>query len=126
ARADRGVRSGGGVRGGGAVAGGVRVEADVIKKSVGSGEWYAPRTGVTLVELLVVLVLLGLVAGVSGLAIASLRPPEGAGARREWERARTQAIRSGQAVVLDSVRFLPDGRAVGPRADPLTGALDAR
>ncbi len=82
--------------------------------------------GVTLVELLVVLVILGLVSGVSLLAIPALRPsPEGAQIE-EIHRARAEAIRVGQEITMtiDSspVRFLPDGRVLGGPIDPLTGA----
>ena len=82
--------------------------------------------GVTLVELLVVLALLGLVLGVSGLAMASLREPRESDRMGELRRARAEAIRSGEAVRIDSVLFLPDGRAIGPNVDPLTGGSSAR
>jgi prepilin-type N-terminal cleavage/methylation domain-containing protein len=83
---------------------------------------YAPSRGVTLVELLVVLALLGLVFGVSGLALASLREPHESDALREMRRARAEAIRSGAPRSANGVLFLPDGRAIGPNVDPLTGA----
>jgi prepilin-type N-terminal cleavage/methylation domain-containing protein len=82
--------------------------------------------GVTLVELLVVLALLGLVLGVGGLALASLREPRESDRLREMRRARAQAIRSGAPVRTGSVLFLPDGRAVGTGVDALTGAPSAR
>ena len=82
--------------------------------------------GVTLVELLVVLVLLGLIFTVSGLALASLGAPKGSARGRVLDSVRAQAIRTGVPVaVADSgapVVFLPDGRALGPGLDPLTGA----
>ncbi|HKV69637.1 MAG TPA: prepilin-type N-terminal cleavage/methylation domain-containing protein [Gemmatimonadales bacterium] len=82
--------------------------------------------GVTLVELLVVLVLLGLLFAVSGLALASLGVPRDSARVRALEAARARAIRSGVPVSLvesaSSVLFLPDGRALGPGVDPLTGA----
>ena len=86
--------------------------------------------GVTLVELLVVIVILGLITGVSGLAFASLRAPRESALARTARVARAEAIRTGRPVAfrLDSlhrrpfVLFLPDGRAVGPGVDPLTGA----
>ena len=104
-----------------------------------SGGRVVRRTGVTLVELLVVLATLGLMFGVSGLAFTSLRAPRESEWLREFRRARDQAIRSGRpvraadprppATGFDRARpplFLPDGRAIGPGADPLTGApLDA-
>jgi prepilin-type N-terminal cleavage/methylation domain-containing protein len=82
--------------------------------------------GVTLVELLVVLALLGLVLGVSGLALASLREPRESDELRELRRARAEAIRSGEPVHAGRVLFLPDGRAIGPNVDALTGAPRAR
>jgi len=88
-----------------------------------------PNRGVTLVELLVVLALLGLVLGISGLALASLREPRESDALREFARARALAIRTGVPTRIDttishlpSPLFLPDGRAIGPNVDPLTGA----
>lgn len=90
-----------------------------------------PSRGVTLLELLVVLGLLGVILGVSGLALASLRAPPDAAIVTELRRARGEAIRSGQAVTArppdrPTTLFLPDGRAVGPGVDPLTGAPRAR
>lgn len=88
-----------------------------------------PAAGVTLVELLAVLLVLGLMLGVTGLALGSLRRPTQSERVRDLEHARSAAIRTGVAtsVRVDSsvVRFLPDGRALGPGVDPLTGALDA-
>jgi prepilin-type N-terminal cleavage/methylation domain-containing protein len=85
--------------------------------------------GVTLLELLVVLVLLGLLLGMSGVAVTSLAAPRASAPVRQMEMARAAAIRSGLpvAVTVDSavVRFLPDGRALGPGVDPLTGAPGA-
>lgn len=82
--------------------------------------------GVTLVELLVVLAVLGLVLGVSGLGLASLREPVESTALNEQRRARAEAIRFGAPVRADSVLFLPDGRAIGPNVNPLTGESSAR
>jgi prepilin-type N-terminal cleavage/methylation domain-containing protein len=90
--------------------------------------------GVTLLELLVVLVILGVIVGISGLALTTLRTPREAAVLRTLRRGRAEAIRSGHPVRVrtDSVPtgdlersvvlFLPDGRAVGPGVDPLTGA----
>jgi hypothetical protein len=78
-----------------------------------------------LVELLVVLALLGLVLGVSGLALASLREPRESGEVRALRQARAEAIRSGAPRPANGVLFLPDGRAVGPGVDGLTGAPNA-
>jgi prepilin-type N-terminal cleavage/methylation domain-containing protein len=95
------------------------------------------RFGVTLVELLVVLAILGVLVGVTGLAMMSLRAPRESAWVGALRRARAEAVRSGRAVeiALDSLpsqtaqpatrlsaRFLPDGRAIGPALDPLTGA----
>jgi Tfp pilus assembly protein FimT len=80
---------------------------------------------VTLVELLVVLALLGLVLGISGLALASLREPRESVELGELRQARAEAIRSGAPRAAHGVLFLPDGRAIGPNVDPLTGAPSA-
>lgn len=86
----------------------------------------ARSPGVTLVELIVVLALLGLVLGVSGLALASLREPSEAVDISAMRRARAQAVETGAPRTAHGVLFLPDGRAVGPHVDPLTGAIHAR
>jgi Tfp pilus assembly protein FimT len=85
--------------------------------------------GTTLVELIVVVAILGLVFGVSGLAFMSLRTPRGSEWARALSQARSEAIRRGQPIraVTPSTQhlaplFLPDGRAIGVGADPLTGA----
>ena len=93
--------------------------------------------GVTLIELVVALALLGLILGISGLALASLQAPRESERVRALSRARSEAIRTGRpvrtAVSTDTaanyalrtthlVLFLPDGRAIGPGVDPLTGA----
>ena len=83
------------------------------------------RSGFTLLEMIVVLALFGLLLSLSGLAIASLAPRKD----DQWHAARiarADAIRFGSPRVADSVLFLPDGRAVGVRVDPLTGAGRAR
>ena len=82
--------------------------------------------GITLVEMLVVLVVLGLLGGVSVLAVGRLRRPVEPEHVATWRRARTAAIRSGRSVTVPGdggtvVRFLPDGRAIGAGVDPLTG-----
>jgi prepilin-type N-terminal cleavage/methylation domain-containing protein len=85
--------------------------------------------GVTLVELIVVLAIIGLVVGVSGLALASLQAPRESVWVRELRRARAEAIRTGRPVEIRDDRspltahalFLPDGRVLGAGLDPLTG-----
>jgi type II secretory pathway pseudopilin PulG len=80
------------------------------------------------VELITVLFVLGVMAGVSGLAVASLRPPTDSARNQRLDQARAAAVRSGKAgsVTLEKgvlVRFLPDGRAIGAGVDPLTGEV---
>ncbi len=98
-----------------------------------SGGQAVRRTGTTLVELLVVVALLGLVFGISGLALASLQAPRESAWTHELRRARSEAIRSGKPVRLMvpltarppdrlTALFLPDGRAFAAGVDPLTGA----
>src|SRR6266545_2251872 len=94
--------------------------------------------GVTLVELIVALALLGLILGISGLALESLRPPPASDAMRQLEAARAQALRTGRPVVVHvdtvPVRFAPDGSSRGGTimtdglvvtVDLLTGAVHA-
>ena len=94
--------------------------------------------GFTLLEVIVVVAIMGLVFGVSGLAFASLRVPRQSAWLEALQRARAQAIETGRpvraAVPTDiggshspfpTPLFLPDGRAIGSGADPLTGAPSA-
>ena len=86
--------------------------------------------GVTLLELLVVMAIVGLAAGIAGLAVAGAFGPHDT-ARSLFIEARTRAALEGVPVRVlhepDSnggprpVLFLPDGRAVGRGVDPLTG-----
>jgi prepilin-type N-terminal cleavage/methylation domain-containing protein len=90
--------------------------------------WRARSRGVTLVEMLVVLLVFGLLGGMSVLAVGRLQSPVESEHVATWRRARAAAIRSGQPVAVtgDSgtvVRFLPDGRALGAGVDPLTGEV---
>ncbi len=99
------------------------------ERCVVRGAWSSPL-GFTLLEVIVVLAILGLTFGVSALAFTSLKFPRESDLVRELRHARSDAIRTGRPVVIDSnhaprtthVLFLPDGRAIGPRVDPLTGA----
>lgn len=84
---------------------------------VGRGAW-----GVTLIELIVVLAILGVILGVSGLALGTLKAPRESELALALRSARTQAIRTGIPRTTHHARFLADGRAIGPGVDPLTGA----
>jgi prepilin-type N-terminal cleavage/methylation domain-containing protein len=84
------------------------------------------RRGVTLVELVVTLALLGLLSGLAAATLSGWRKSEPDARARLLSRARERAVRTGTRVRLDdangkSVLFLPDGRAVGEGVDPLTG-----
>ena len=82
--------------------------------------------GITLVELLVVLAVVGVILGVSGLALGSLKMPRESQDMAELRRLRAEAIHSGAPRTAHSVRFLPDGRAIGPGVNPLTGEPHAK
>jgi prepilin-type N-terminal cleavage/methylation domain-containing protein len=93
-----------------------------------------PPRGFTLLEVIVVVAILGLIVGMSGLAFVALRAPLQSELVHELSRARAEAIKTGRPVVSGNNRaprtahvlFMPDGRAVGLGVDPLTGApLDA-
>lgn len=79
-----------------------------------------------MLEMLVVLTVLGLVLGMTGLAIGSLQIPRESEQIRALKRARAEAIRSGERRTANGVLFLPDGRAIGPNVDLLTGSPDAK
>jgi prepilin-type N-terminal cleavage/methylation domain-containing protein len=84
----------------------------------------------TLLEVVVALAVFALILGVSGLAVASLREPPQAATNRELIAARDSAVRTGRPVTVavdpSHWTFLPDGRAIGPGLDPLTGASRAK
>lgn len=96
------------------------------------------RAGVTLVELMVVLVLLGLLAGVVGLTLHTAAPPASLSpAMAAIAAARDSAIRGARPVtitltsaddVVDHVAWVtayPDGRVAADPAlgiDPMSGA----
>ena len=77
-------------------------------------------------ELLVTLTIVGLVLGVTGLALTSLETPRESHQIRDLRRARIEAIQSGIPRTAHHVLFLPDGRAIGPAVDPLTGIPHAQ
>ena len=84
------------------------------------------RRGVTLVELVVTLALLGTLAGLGAATLVGWRRSEPDARTRALAQARARAVRTGARVRLDgadgrSVLFLPDGRAVGDGVEPLTG-----
>ncbi|MGH7647951.1 MAG: prepilin-type N-terminal cleavage/methylation domain-containing protein [Gemmatimonadaceae bacterium] len=95
------------------------------------------KRAVTLVELLVVLVLIGIVAGVVGLTMnttPALAPPDPIAAA--VAAGRDSAIRSGHTVTITlhvddgqrSATATPDGRVLADTSlgiDPLTGMRDA-
>ena len=58
---------------------------------------------------------------VTGLAIGSLRTPRESQFVTDLRKARAEAIQSGAARTAHGVRFLPDGRAIGPSVHALTG-----
>jgi prepilin-type N-terminal cleavage/methylation domain-containing protein len=82
------------------------------------------RAGFTLVELCVVMLVIALIAGVTTLAVGTLRPPAGRSAPTAMEWARAEAIRQGKPITVGTTKpvlFLPDGRAVGRDVNPWTG-----
>jgi prepilin-type N-terminal cleavage/methylation domain-containing protein len=91
------------------------------------------RAGFTLVEMLVVLAILGVLAGVSVSALPSLRASTTPLLVDRLAAARRSAISSGIAVTITapapttgeprSWRFYSDGRAVGPGVDPRNGRV---
>ena len=101
-----------------------------MRQCVVRGAW-SQSAGFTLVELIVVIAIIGLMAAISGVAIASLRLPRESEEVAMLHHARAQAIATGVPVwavgnhsprTTHPVLFLPDGRAIGPGIDPLTGA----
>lgn len=90
------------------------------------------ESGVTLVELVLVLALLGMLLGLSGAALAARRPTSDETRRAALREARAAAVRGGVAqerwLALPGpdatpvhLRFLPDGRVLGPGVEPWTG-----
>jgi prepilin-type N-terminal cleavage/methylation domain-containing protein len=84
------------------------------------------RRGVTLAELMVTLLVLGVLAGLTAASLGSLRTTEPDPYADAAAEARRRAIRTGRPVRLDGdsgggVLFLPDGRGIGDGVDYLTG-----
>lgn len=99
---------------------------------------HGTSAGVTLLELLLVVVLIGLLSTLAGVSLASLRPSATGRVLEALEQARADALAGGQAVTWSdhsvTIRFLPDGsssggwvQAEGVRlwVDPLTGGVHA-
>jgi prepilin-type N-terminal cleavage/methylation domain-containing protein len=92
------------------------------------------HVGFTLSELIVVIAVLGLVAGTAAVALSTaFGSPTSSEA--DLARARTLAIvegrprrlqrRDSSGVWIETVLVLPDGRVVGGGVDPLTGGRSA-
>jgi hypothetical protein len=84
--------------------------------------------GVTVIEVVVTVLVLSLLTGLAATAVGSLRRPPVEPWRAAVVRARDSAIRTGQPVVLNRdsgyrAFLLPDGRAIGPGLDALTGEV---
>lgn len=79
-------------------------------------------SGVTLIELVVTLVVMGFLVGLAGGLVGDVRPSPSLGGEEEARRRAVIEPVEGP-VITDSasVVFLPDGRAVGAGVDPLTG-----
>jgi len=84
--------------------------------------------GVTLVELVVALAVVGLLSGLALVGFLSLRPQPSAPWVTAADSARASAVRTGRsAIITDTsghrVLFLPDGRAIGRDVDPVLGEV---
>ncbi len=86
--------------------------------------------GFTLIEILVVLAILGILAGVSSMAFAAPGGAEAPSRAQILRDAREEAIRTRSPVMIrtdtatgSSILFLPDGRAIGEEVSPLTGEV---
>src|SRR6266513_1724563 len=93
-----------------------------------SGE--VARAGVTLVELLVVISIIGMIFSMTGLALLSLRTSRASTWRGELRAARARALRTGRhapspahaLLTRPPVLILPAGRTAGAGVDTLTRA----
>jgi prepilin-type N-terminal cleavage/methylation domain-containing protein len=92
--------------------------------------------GFTLLEVMVTVVLMGVLAGITGLAVRSLEPGPGSAILPELQGARAEAIMTGEPRVWTgrgiAVRFDPDGSSSGGRVesdgaaftiDPVSGEI---
>ena len=95
---------------------------------------FGARAGTTLVELLIAVGIAGVIAAVSSVAFRAglpTTPVDALTAPRDSAIWSGRAVPASGALVGDSSRvilFLPDGRAIGPGVNPLTGrrSHDAR
>jgi prepilin-type N-terminal cleavage/methylation domain-containing protein len=96
------------------------------------------KRGVTLVELMATVVLLGVLCAFTSVAVASLRPGETLTPFGVLQKTRARAIQTGRPALWEQldqrVLFLPDGSSGGGSVviagrtvviDPLTGEIDA-
>ena len=85
--------------------------------------------GTTLLELVIALTVLGVLSGLGLLALVALKRAPRDPRADQLRVGRLAALQTGTAVTVRGsggavVRFLPDGRAIGPSVDPLTGQLE--
>ncbi len=96
-----------------------------------------PRAGVTLIELVVTMMILGIVAGVAALAIRRVDPPNPNDPRQVLADTLRAVVASGQSArvrvrigdTLATATVRPDGSIIADSAfgiDRLTGAPNAR
>jgi prepilin-type N-terminal cleavage/methylation domain-containing protein len=111
-----------------------------MRRTLGTREPEGPYPrGVTLIELVVALAILGTTLAIAGLGIASLEAPASSRLTSDLALARRRAAESGAPVTVTvagkAVRFAPDGSAAGGPLvveslviviEPLTGAVHVR